>query len=542
MVRIPSEYQEVEYIESTGTQYIVTDVMPAQNLSFHCKYRPNSNTAPGYGNAFGSRKSSSHQEFQLGAYKGGCVCVGTRNITGHINVNKINVIDFDGETTVTINGIECSINTSADQHNMPICLFSISENVSVGIQKQAERIYELSFSNIANFIPCYHKTSGEIGMYDTVSKQFYTNHGTGTFLKGNDVTYDPISLLETRRKILLNTPHIESASGSIASFNTDLSANLADMKIHFHPVQEGTGDPSPDNVRPITGWDGLTVRRCGKNLYSYLAGSTGQYQSIELKAGQTYTVSCVSGGNGYTRFRYVDDTISAVTWVNKIASNGRHYITVTPSKDVKGAFIFLASGLSEPMIELGSTATTYEPYTSLEIPISFGRTIYGGYVDLVNGEVVEEYGAFEFTGDEEIKYTENWNANGNYYVNTLGKIPFCAQSDANNIYCNIFKSKASGYFGVNEGMVSTQGPNDNVAARYRYIIWGKNGFGETTAECKAKLKELYDNGTPLTVVSVYAQAFITTYSLTPQTIKALKGINNIWSDANGDIEVKFWKH
>ncbi len=31
------------------------------------------------------------------------------------------------------------------------------------------------------------------------------------------------------------------------------------MKNHFLPVQEGTGDPSPDNVRHIACWDGVTV-------------------------------------------------------------------------------------------------------------------------------------------------------------------------------------------------------------------------------------------------------------------------------------------
>lgn len=39
----------------------------------------------------------------------------------------------------------------------------------------------------AEFVPCYRKSDGEIGMYDTVSKTFYTNAGTGTFLKGADV-------------------------------------------------------------------------------------------------------------------------------------------------------------------------------------------------------------------------------------------------------------------------------------------------------------------------------------------------------------------
>ncbi len=121
-----------------------------------------------------------------------------------------------------------------------------------------------------------------------------------------------VSLLEARRQILLNTPHIATASGSIATFNTDMSANLQECKIHFHPVQEGTGDPSPDNVRPITGWDGVTVHHSGS-----------------------------------------DRT------------------------------------------------------TPVEIPISFPQTIYGGYVDLVKGEVVEEYAFITVGGDENFIYADN---------------------------------------------------------------------------------------------------------------------------------------
>ena len=34
----------------------------------------------------------------------------------------------------------------------------------------------------------------------------------------------------------------------------------------WEPTQEGTGDPSPDNVRPIKGRNSVTVERCGENL------------------------------------------------------------------------------------------------------------------------------------------------------------------------------------------------------------------------------------------------------------------------------------
>lgn len=53
------------------------------------------------------------------------------------------------------------------------------------------RIYAYSIYNDSetkiNLIPCYRKSDGEIGLYDTINKKFYTNLGTGEFLKGADV-------------------------------------------------------------------------------------------------------------------------------------------------------------------------------------------------------------------------------------------------------------------------------------------------------------------------------------------------------------------
>ena len=37
-------------------------------------------------------------------------------------------------------------------------------------------------------------------------------------------------------------------------------------KVSWEPTQEGSGDPSLDNVRPIKGRDSVTVERCGENL------------------------------------------------------------------------------------------------------------------------------------------------------------------------------------------------------------------------------------------------------------------------------------
>lgn len=41
--------------------------------------------------------------------------------------------------------------------------------------------------DIINLIPCYSKTTLEIGMLDVVSKTFYTNEGSGEFIKGQNI-------------------------------------------------------------------------------------------------------------------------------------------------------------------------------------------------------------------------------------------------------------------------------------------------------------------------------------------------------------------
>lgn len=50
---------------------------------------------------------------------------------------------------------------------------------------------------------------------------------------------------------------------SIASVNDALNGNAIELVVGIDPVQTGTGDPAPDNVRPITGWTGANVYRSG---------------------------------------------------------------------------------------------------------------------------------------------------------------------------------------------------------------------------------------------------------------------------------------
>ena len=52
---------------------------------------------------------------------------------------------------------------------------------------------------------------------------------------------------------------VSSASGAIASFPDGAESTAKKLVVSIEPVQEGTGDPAPDNVRPISGWTGVKV-------------------------------------------------------------------------------------------------------------------------------------------------------------------------------------------------------------------------------------------------------------------------------------------
>jgi len=56
-------------------------------------------------------------------------------------------------------------------------------------------------------------------------------------------------------------------SGNPLNFYTPRSQRIRSLKVYFSPKQEGGGTPSPDNIRPITGWTGVEVGHCGKNLF-----------------------------------------------------------------------------------------------------------------------------------------------------------------------------------------------------------------------------------------------------------------------------------
>ena len=59
-------------------------------------------------------------------------------------------------------------------------------------------------------------------------------------------------------------PPLEETGNPVACY--PVAGYPLGCKVSWEPTQEGSGDPSPDNIRPIKGRDSVTVERCGENL------------------------------------------------------------------------------------------------------------------------------------------------------------------------------------------------------------------------------------------------------------------------------------
>ena len=60
-------------------------------------------------------------------------------------------------------------------------------------------------------------------------------------------------------RVSLHLPSLETASGSIVYITDAISRRVEELICYINPLQTGSGDPSPDNIRPISGYLGVNI-------------------------------------------------------------------------------------------------------------------------------------------------------------------------------------------------------------------------------------------------------------------------------------------
>ena len=182
---LPSGYKKLEYIQSTGTQYIDTLVNIEANkpitLRVVCDCSFNN---AGVGNGVGTTISGNI--FYFGTYNGS-YCYGLGKADGVTSVaadteRRIHDLDAVGKKLtisgkLSLTGLSFATPTASRTFWLP--------QWGQGIKLYSCQIYD-NGTLVRDFIPC-QTTDGTIGLWDDVNSVFYGNAGTGTFTAGPEI-------------------------------------------------------------------------------------------------------------------------------------------------------------------------------------------------------------------------------------------------------------------------------------------------------------------------------------------------------------------
>ena len=208
---------------------------------------------------------------------------------------------------------------------------------------------------------------------------------------------------------------------------TQTQLELGSTATSYEPYVGGQPSPSPAYPQPIQTVTGVqTVTVVGKNLFDKTKDTVGSYldssgniqgsgaweisEYIEVESGEKYTISGVATSGTAPRYCYYDSTkqfVSSLTCGNQTITipSGVRFIRLSV---YNGTVIPYQDDTTTLQLELGSSASTYAPYSSTDYPISLGAIKLckiGDYQDYIwkdgdDWKVHKDIGKIELSGDE----------------------------------------------------------------------------------------------------------------------------------------------
>ena len=359
--------------------------------------------------------------------------------------------------------------------------------------------------------------------------------------------------------------------------------NVGNTSIPFEPYE---------NLCPISGWDSANVSRTGKNLFDVNRTqgtpdpSTGDYSTsprkmdtshfyvglrpdnyyyptnvsswsvsdgavsvvgannaygigfpVSVKPNTSYCFSSVASGNPYIGVGFYDAEWHYVSAINNDGNTTLNFIT--PYNAAYAVIILRSTDTSvgttwtNIQLELGSTASTYEPYSGSTAEYEFPQeagTVYGGELTIHqdgSGELVVERKTVTFPDNHTFTLQTNQNRRRfEFNTSDYGLLKSELTSISSHFKRGRPENAPFGYFYLAKATSTT----------YFTFYDGDSKFA-SASELETWLQDQATNGTPVQVTFELAEPV--TYQLTNQQVIALlKGSNNIWADT-GDVAVEY---
>lgn len=165
------------------------------------------------------------------------------------------------------------------------------------------------------------------------------------------------------------------ASGPVANFETNVVAPIRSLRVDMRPIQEGSGDPSPTNIRPFAGRTAVTLWR--ESEYDPSADP-----AIVVQLGETIycgTVDVTGGKISIDRKLKIVDSVSVVqnSYIKSDAVDG--YVTDSTIYPLEGYRIFKENVVSD-ILKYANTAI----FTGAGFPNCFTINLNQIHINIAN--------------------------------------------------------------------------------------------------------------------------------------------------------------
>lgn len=199
-VSVPAGYTQLEYIKSSGTQYIDTGISAPNGFKAILDWMftdfsgDNNKTVLGSEDRFSpwacnwlQKRGESVYTWHLGAYSeyisSTTVSANTQYDIDMSTIKGASYLKIDGDSIIT------DTNSNSRSSNS-IYIFATNKAGTAGDPSSA-RLYSCKIikddETVRNYIPAKRNSDGVVGLYDLISKTFFTNAGTGTFTAGSEI-------------------------------------------------------------------------------------------------------------------------------------------------------------------------------------------------------------------------------------------------------------------------------------------------------------------------------------------------------------------
>ena len=376
-------------------------------------------------------------------------------------------------------------------------------------------------------------------------------------LKGKDTVQDERIAAMEQVTTATTIGHVAFASFDASAANMPLKGLTVDIE----PVQAGEGDPSPENVRPITGWTGCKLHRTGVSLIggdafigNTFAKTANGYElsyngsGIANRGSGFADISGIPAGRYVLQFlncsypegievafrRRTDGTLTSVGTIIGSSTSGARAFDVPANTTelqfyiVPNSTVTIGDKVTMDDAILYRNGETAEPYKGNTYNITFpseAGTVYGGTLDVVSGKMVVDRALLTVRDTDIASTSVAGKARRIYLSSAMYTIATGYPTDLKCNYYNNFPANYSAMQSVDMSIGLNRPQGDQIIIYDSSIDW------TTDADFLARLQ-----ANPLQIV--YPLATPIEYQLTQQEITTLIGTNNIWAN-RGDVTVTY---